>query len=137
MRARWDRARVIAILKSLRDAEGISVAQMAKLAGVSQPGTVYRWMGEGGVDAPQPTRIPIQHLAWAIEPRYPDLARELVRAAGHPWEEPPDPQPEPLVDPEVAAILRRRHPDDADELIAELERREARRRAGGEGRQAS
>lgn len=87
-----------AILKTLRG-EGLSVAQMTKLAGVSQPGTVYRWMGEGGVDAPQPNRVSIQNLAWAIEPRYPELARELVRASGHPWEElPGDAAPATAID---------------------------------------
>src|SRR4051812_22015242 len=106
MRARWDRARVIAILKSLRDEHGISVAQMAKMAGAG-PGTVYRWMGEGGIDAPQPTRVLVQNLAWAIERRHPELARQLVQAAGHPWEDAPEAEPEPLVAPELAESLRR------------------------------
>lgn len=128
MRARWDRDRVIAILKSLRDEHGISVAQMAKLAGVSQPGTVYRWMGEGGIDAPQPTRVPLQNLAWAIERRHPQLARDLVRAAGHPWEDAPAPEPEPLVAPELAESLRRYAPEQAEQVIAELERLRGARR---------
>jgi hypothetical protein len=79
----------------------------------------------------------VQLLAARIWPRYPDVARELVEASGYPWREPDD-EPEPLVDPEVAAILRRRYPEDAAEFIAELERREAGRRgAGREGQAAS
>jgi predicted DNA-binding transcriptional regulator AlpA len=137
MRQRWDRSRVIAILKGLRDDKGISVTQMAAMAGVSQPQTVYRWMGEGGVPAPQPSRIPVQDLAWAILPRYPELARDLVRAAGHPWEDPPELPPEPLVAPELAASLRRYAPDEADEIIAELERVRAARRAAPPDSQAA
>lgn len=62
---------------------------MRKMAGVNRS-TIYRWMGEGGIDAPQPDRIPLQSLAWAIESRYPELARDLVKAAGHPWEDAPE-----------------------------------------------
>jgi transcriptional regulator with XRE-family HTH domain len=129
MRQRWDRSRVIAILKSLRDEHGFSVAQMAKMAGVG-PGTVYRWMGEGGIDPPQPTRIPIQNLAWAIERRHPELARQLVKAAGHPWEDRPEGEQEPLVSEELAESFRRSVPEDAEWIIAERERRRAARLAG-------
>jgi hypothetical protein len=110
---------------------------MRKMAGVNRS-TVYRWLGEGGIDAPQPERIAIQGLAWAILPRSPELARDLVRAAGHPWEDPPESEPEPLVDPEVAEALRRHYPGEADDLIAELERRRAARLTGqSEGQAAS
>jgi len=97
---------------------------MAKLAGVSQPQTVYRWMGEGGVDAPQPTRVPIQNLAWAIESRYPDVARDLVRAAGHPWEDAPEndePAPVPLSEALKEAIRREQGDEIASALIAHHE----------------
>jgi AcrR family transcriptional regulator len=129
MRRTWDRTRVIAVLVELRD-NGITVQQMSKMAGVTRA-TIYRWIG-GEVT---PDWIPVRTLAWAIWPRYPNQARELVEASGWPWQEPPEPEPEPLVDPEVAEILRRRYPDEADELIAELERRRAARlseRSGGQ-----
>lgn len=130
MRRNWDRARVIAILSALRD-DGLSVEQMRKMAGVNRS-TIYRWLGQGGIDAPQPDRVSVQALAWAVMARYPDQARELVRAAGHPWEDAPEGEPEPLVDPEVAEMLRRRYPGEADELIAELERRITGSRGGQE-----
>lgn len=81
--------------------------------------TIYRWIG-GEVT---PDWIPVRTLAWAVFPRQPDLARELVEASGWPWQEPPEPAPEPLVAPELAESLRRYAPDDAEDIIAELERR--------------
>lgn len=117
------------VLSTLRD-NGVSVREMTRLSGANRS-TVYRWMsGDGG----QPDYVLVSRLAEGIWRHYPQLARELVEASGWPWTEPPEPEPEPLVDPEVAAILRRRYPDDAAELIAELGRREAARRAGRAGR---
>jgi hypothetical protein len=121
MRATWDRSRVIAVLARLKD-DGISVEQMRKMAGAHRA-TIYRWM-DGAV---QPDWVHVRNLAWAIYPRRPDDARELIDASGWPWQDPPEPQPEPLVAPELAESLRRNAPEDAEEIIAELERRRAAR----------
>lgn len=131
MQRREDRPRVMTVLAALRDS-GVSAQQMSRMANVNRA-TIYRWIA-GEVT---PDWIPVRTLAWALWRQYPEEARELVEASGWPWQEPPEPEPEPLVDPEVAEILRRRYPGDADELIAELERREAARREGGEGQAAS
>lgn len=124
----WSATRVAAVLTQLDEA-GYPQSQLARMAGVSQP-TISRWR-QGKV---RPGHDAAQGLALATWRRHPVQARELVEASGYRWTEPPEPEPEPLVDPEVAAILRRRYPDDAAELIAELGRREAARRAGRAGR---
>jgi len=123
----WNPRRLSAAIGALKGA-GYTRERIGALAGVHKS-QVSRWAsGEQ-----RPTYDTAARLAGRLRAEQPGLADEVIAAAGYS----PDPQPEPLVDPEVAAILRRRHPDDADELIAELERREARRRAAGEGRQAS
>lgn len=97
------------------------VDQMRKMAGVNRA-TIYRWIS-GEV---KPDWIPVRTLAWALWPRYPDQARELVEASGWPWQEPPEedlPPPERLSDQTKAAI-RRDLADDpvlAEQVIAYTE----------------
>ena len=113
----WSGTRVAAALARLEDA-GYPQSRMARLTGVSQS-TINRW-GRGIV---RPGYDAVRRLAAAVWRRHPDIARELVEASGYAWSDPSDAPPEPLVDPEVAEMLRRRYPEEADEFIAELERR--------------
>jgi transcriptional regulator with XRE-family HTH domain len=123
---------VKAVLAALENA-GIGRRQLSEISGVDHS-TIGRW-ARGDV---KPSYPGVRNLAWGIWRRYPELARELVEASGWPWQEPPEPEPEPLIDPEVAEILRRRYPDEAEEYIAELERRRAARLSGPrEGQEAS
>jgi transcriptional regulator with XRE-family HTH domain len=107
--------------------KGWSKAQLADRAGISRP-TVDNW--RTNPRAPQARSV--NAVADVL-----GISRErALRLAGVI----PDPEPEPLVDPEVAAILRRRYPDEAEELIAELERRRAERlrtEPGDQGDQAA
>lgn len=121
MRKTWDPPRVMTVLSTLKD-NGVSVREMTRLSGANRS-TVYRWMsGDGG----KPDYVLISNLAQGIWRRWPDLAQELVVASGWPWQEPTDLPPEPLVAPELAESLRKHlPPDEAEEIIAELERRRA------------
>jgi transcriptional regulator with XRE-family HTH domain len=121
----WSKARVISVLAALEDA-GIGRRELSKIAGVDHS-SIGRW-ARGDV---QPGYQPVRRLAAGIWRRHPGLARELVEASGWPWQE-PRLEPEPLVDPELAAALRKHVPGDAEDIIAELERR---RSAGPRGDQ--
>ena len=113
----WSGTRVAAALARLGDA-GYPQSRLARMAGVNRS-QVNRWSraeNRPGYDA-------VRKLAAGLWRAHPDLARELVEASGYAWSEPPEAPPEPLVDPEVAEMLRRRYPGEADDLIAELERR--------------
>ena len=127
----WSGDRVAAALARLEGA-GYPQSRMARLAGVS-PSTINRW-GRGRV---RPGYDAARRLAAATWHRHPAEARELVEASGYAWSQPSAPPPEPLVAPELAAELRRRHPEDAEYVIAELERRRAERLGEPRGGQAS
>lgn len=111
----WSGARVAAALARLEDA-GYPQSRMARLTGVSQS-TINRW-GRGIV---RPGYDAIRRLAAGVFRPHPDIARELVEASGYAWAEPQLP-PEPLVAPELAASLRKYAPEQADRIIADLER---------------
>lgn len=115
MNEEWSGTRVAAVLARLEDA-GYSQSRISRLARIGQA-TISRWSrGEN-----RPSYDGARRLAVAIWPRHPDLAQELVTASGYAWAE-PDSQPEPLVHPELAEMLRRHAPDEADRIIAALER---------------
>jgi len=100
---------------------GWSVVELTRRATVSRP-TIYGWRDNPG----KPQAAPVNAVADVL-----GIPREqALRLAGVIASE-----PEPLVDPEVAAILRRRYPDEAEEIIAELERRRAARLSESPGGQ--
>ena len=104
---------------------GWSVVELTRHARVSRP-TVYGWRDNPG----KPQAAPVNAVADAL-----GIPRErALRLAGIIASEP---GPEPLVEPEVAEALRRHYPDEADELIAELERRRRERLSGQPGEEAS
>lgn len=124
MHKEWSGARVAAALARLSDA-GYPQSRLARLAGVNRS-AVNRWSrGEN-----RPTYDAVRRLSAGVWRAHPDEARELVEASGYAWSEPSELEPEPLVDPEVAEMLRRRYPGEADEFIAELERRLSEPREG-------
>lgn len=131
MNEEWSGPRVAAVLARLEDA-GYSQSRISRLARIGQA-TISRWSrGEN-----RPNYDGVRRLAVAVWGQHPDLAQELVEASGYPWTKPPEPPPEPLVDPEVAAIIRQRHPELAEEHIAGMEAREAARLSGRHAGQAA
>lgn len=133
MRQSWDRSRVIAVLAAIRDA-GISVPVMSRRSGVTRS-TIYRWMA-GEV---QPDYGKVYGLAYAVHPRYPGLARDLVEASGYAWAEPEEAPEPPRVPPDVLAIIQEHYPDRQDEILGMLEQFSGRDEATGaaEGRSPS
>lgn len=100
MRRTWDRSRVITVLAAIKD-NGMTIPRMSKASGVTRS-TLYRWAA-GEV---QPDYGKVYSLAYAVHPRHPDLARELVEASGYAWAEPTEaPEPEPIP-PEVLDYIR-------------------------------
>jgi transcriptional regulator with XRE-family HTH domain len=127
----WSGTRVAAALARLGDS-GYTQSRLARMAGVNRS-AINRWSraeNRPGYDA-------VRRLAVAVWRAHPDIARELVEASGYPWQEPAELPPEPLVDPEVAEIIRHRHPGLAEEYIAHMEAREAARLSGQSGGQAA
>lgn len=121
MHQTWDATRVMAVLATVKD-NGMSVKEMTQLSGANRS-TIYRWMsgGEG-----QPDYDLVNRLARAIWRRHPELARELVEASGYAWAEPADePEPEPLIPPEVLAALESAYADDPELLRRAVEAQEA------------
>jgi len=110
MRQSWDRSRVIAVLAAVKDA-GISVPKMSRTSGVTRS-TIYRWMA-GEV---QPDYGKVYSLAYAVHPRYPGLARDLVEASGYVWAEPRDAPPSDVLADELGQ-------DTADRVRRELAKR--------------
>jgi transcriptional regulator with XRE-family HTH domain len=110
------------------EAAGLSKTDIGRIAGVHRS-QVSRWVS--GEQRPSYERT--MRLAAHLRRDRPDLADEIISATGYGG----DPPPDPLVDPEVAAILRRRYPEDAEEYIAELERRRAERLRTEPGDQAA
>ncbi|HEY3883024.1 MAG TPA: hypothetical protein VGM12_30930 [Trebonia sp.] len=111
----------MAVLATVKD-NGMSVKEMTQLSGANRS-TIYRWMsgGEG-----QPDYDLVNRLARAIWRRHPELARELVEASGYAWAEPADePEPEPLIPPEVLAALESAYADDPELLRRAVEAQEA------------
>lgn len=122
MRQIWDRARVITVLAAIKDA-GISVPVMSRRSGVTRS-TIYRWMA-GEV---QPDYNKVYSLAYAVWPRQPRLARELVEASGYAWAEPAEaPGPPPIPD-DVMDVIRKNYPPEKQaeiiEMLAELSERD-------------
>lgn len=112
----WSAARIAAALARLENA-GQSQPKMARLAGVSQS-TVNRW-SRGKV---QPGYGAVRKLAVAVWRKYPDLARELVEAAGYAWAEPAE-VPEPTISAALLAAIRREvDPADQQRVIDAVER---------------
>jgi hypothetical protein len=134
MHGGWSGTRVAAAMAVLKDA-GMGDQLIANLAGTSRA-TANRWAR----GANRPDHDSVQRLAARIWAKHPDVARELVEASGYPWREPSD-EPEPLVDPQLVDALRKYAPAEAEEVIAELERKRAARLSApheaGEGRAAS
>jgi transcriptional regulator with XRE-family HTH domain len=120
----WSGSRVAAVLARLEDA-GYSQSRISRISRIGQA-TISRWSrGEN-----RPSYDGARRLAVAIWRQHPDLAQEMMEASGYPWQEPADAPSEPLVAPELADSLRRSLDEDAEWVIAELERRRAERRAG-------
>lgn len=104
--------------------KGWTKAQLADRAGISRP-TVDNW--RTNPRAPQARSV--NAVADVL-----GISRErALRLAGVI----PDPDPEPLVDPELAAALRKHVPEDAERVIAELEQRRAGRLREEPGDQAA
>jgi transcriptional regulator with XRE-family HTH domain len=105
------------------EAAGLSKTDIGRIAGVHRS-QVSRWVS--GEQRPSYERT--MRLAAYLRREHPALAEEVITAAGYGG----DPDPEPLVDPELAAALRKHVPDDAEEIIAELERRRSDGPRGGQ-----
>lgn len=116
----WNPPRLAATISALKDA-GYTRERIGTLAGIHKS-QVSRWAsGEQ-----RPRYDAAMMLAGRLRAeQHPGLADEFIAAAGYSSE----PQPEPLVAPELAASLRRYAPEDADRIIAELERIRAARLA--------
>lgn len=114
MRRTWDRSRVISVLAAIKDT-GISVPKMTRMARANRS-TIYRWMG--GEVAPDYDLV--HNLAYALWPRQPDLARELVEASGYAWVE-PDAAPEPPRIPrDVLDVIQKNYPASKQAEIIEM-----------------
>lgn len=122
MRRTWDRERTKQVLEEIR--ADVSIPRMTRMAGAHRS-TIYRWI-KGEV---QPDYEPVYRLAYAIWEQYPGLAQELVEASGYAWAE-PDQAPEPLVPPEVTAVIRKNYsPEQQGKVLALLESMASERRA--------
>jgi transcriptional regulator with XRE-family HTH domain len=98
------------------EATGLSKSDIGRIAGVHRS-QVSRWAsGEQ-----QPSYERTMRLAGYLRTEHPGLADELIAACGYGGE----PGPEPLVHPELAESLRKHVHEDAERIIAELERRRA------------
>jgi transcriptional regulator with XRE-family HTH domain len=92
--------------------KGWTKAQLADRAGISRP-TIDNWRTN--------PRAPQARSVNAVADVLGISRDRALRLAGIISE----PQPEPLVHPELAESLRKHVPDDAERIIAELERRRA------------
>jgi transcriptional regulator with XRE-family HTH domain len=102
---------------------------MSRRSGVTRS-TIYRWMA-GEV---QPDYGKAYSLAYAVHPRYPGLARDLVEASGYAWAEPTEAPEPPRIPPDVLAAIEKRYPPERQaEIIEMLEQFSGHDEAPGDG----